>query len=385
MANKITREFNKIIFKKINRSLIKIYDSLADIFTTTGKGKRHVYLYPELRKMNKLMRSFFHHPDLQLTATNNLVPVKIETEDGVVLDALQYITNPDSDKWIISCHWFAGDKYWGLYLARAFIELGYNVLVFDFRNHGKSQKDQPVTMGFLETSDLLAVMKWLYENHKYQHLALMGVSMGAYAVNYVQAKYPKLMKKYRVRFAISDATYGSIKSLLLHIRNVRIRHIVRKKTVGKKINEILNVQNDATGFNWYDIDIFKLYEQDNQPAVVPTFFSHGLNDLVTPPTDTLRLFADRKNKASQDEIIIYNFSTHAMSLKEHYVRQIYHWIMFENKIMGDDERTKKALEKFNLTQDLVLNNPEERYEVYTFYLNPNSDQKGEKKRNAQEH
>lgn len=378
MPTKITKKFNQVVFQKVNRSLIKIYDGLANLFTGSKKNKSHVYLFPELRKMNKLMRKFFKHPDLQLSASNNLVPIKFATEDGVILDGLQYITDKNSDKWIISCHWFAGDKYWGLYLARAFIELGYNVLVFDFRNHGKSQKDQPVTMGLLESLDLLAAMNWLYENHQYKDLALMGVSMGGYAVNYVQAKYPKLMKKYRVRFVISDAAYGSIKSLLLHIRDVRLSRVVRKKTIGKKIDQILNVQNEATGFNWYDIDIFKLYEQDNNPAVVPTFFSHGLNDMVTPPTDTLRLFADRKNKSVQDEIIIYNFSTHALSLKEHYVSQLYHWIMFENKIMGDHESTQRALAKFNLSQDLVLNNPEERYEVYTFYLNPNSDEKATK-------
>lgn len=73
--------------------------------------------------------------------------------------------------------------------------------------------------------------------------------MGAYACNYVAAKYPEYLAKAKLRFVISDVTYGSIKSLLLHIRNVRLNKILGKKAVAKRISEILNSQNQATGCN----------------------------------------------------------------------------------------------------------------------------------------
>lgn len=43
--------------------------------------------------------------------------------------------------------------------------------------------------------------------------------------------------------------------------------------------------------------------------------------------------------------------------------------MFENKIMGNDQLTEAALAKFGITEERLINNPEEKYEVYTYYLN----------------
>lgn len=73
--------------------------------------------------------------------------------------------------------------------------------------------------------------------------------MGAYVQNYVQVAYPELMKKYKLKFSISDVTYGSIKSLLLHIRNVRLKRFLGKRIVARKIDSILTSQNELTGFN----------------------------------------------------------------------------------------------------------------------------------------
>ncbi|ATZ16635.1 alpha/beta hydrolase family protein [Entomoplasma freundtii] len=370
MKSRIAKSFQKTIFRRVNKFLIYFYDALQDIFTVSGKKQGSIYLYPELKKMNKLMRNFYKHPEMQITATDNLIPFKFNTDDGVTLDGIQYLANPKSDKWLISCHWFAGDKYWALYWAKPFIELGYNILVFDFRNHGLSQKNQPVTMGYLETKDLMGAIKWLQENHEYEHLGLLGCSMGAYTCNFVAAKYPEYLAKAKLRFVISDVTYGSIKSLLLHIRNVRLNKLLGKKAVAKKINSILNEQNEATGYNWYDIDIFKIYEQDGSKPLAPTFYSHGLNDKLTPPTDTLRLYSWRQQFNLGDEVIIYNFSPHALSLKDHFCRQVYHWLMFENKVMGNDALTNQALAKFQITEERLMNNKEENYEVYTYYLNP---------------
>lgn len=365
-----TRRLGNFMFKRMNNFLIYFYDGLVDILTATAKRPGAVYVYPELRRMNRMMDRFYHLPMLEITATDNLIPFKFETEDGVILDGLQYISDVDSDKWIIGCHWFAGDKYWSLYWAKPFIELNYNILVFDFRNHGKSQKGQPTTMGLLETYDLLAAMKWLYENHSYKVLGLLGVSMGAYVTNYVQIAYPELMKKYKLKFSISDVGYGSIKSLLLHIRNVRLKKFLGKRIVARKIDNILTNQNELTGFNWYDLDLFRYYEQLRFVPTTPVFFSHGLDDRLTPPTDTLRLYSDRKEYNLGDEILIYNFSNHGYSLKEHFYRQVYHWLMFENKIMKNDALTRKALAAFEINQDHLMNNGQEEAEVYTFYLNP---------------
>ncbi|PPE03951.1 alpha/beta hydrolase [Williamsoniiplasma lucivorax] len=371
MAISIENRIYKKMFKKINLRLIKFFNFLGTFFigSRNSKTKNHVYFYPEIKHMNKVMKKLFKQPQLQLSPFDNLIPFKFETDDHVILSGLQYISNPDSEKWLIACHGFGEDKYWALYATKPFIELGYNILVFDFRNHGESEKNQPVTMGILEQKDLLAAMQWLNENKKYKHLGLLGISMGAFVINIVQAKDEALMKKYLLKFSISDVTYGSIQSLLLHIRNMFFKRIFQKKSVIKKIKKIIECQNEETKLNWNEINIFKLYEKDGKKSSIPTLFTHGLNDLITPPTDSYRLFADRKLFSPLDEILIYDFSAHGFSLKEHFISQAYHWIKFENKVIGTDKKISiKALENMGIDENTILNNKEEKYEINTFYF-----------------
>ncbi|ATZ16777.1 alpha/beta hydrolase [Williamsoniiplasma luminosum] len=371
MKNFFEKRIYRKMFKKINKDLIKFFNLIGTFFcgVSNKKLKKHIYFYPEIRRMNKVMKKLFKQPSLQLSMSDNLIPFKFTTDDNVVLHGMQYITDQNSDKWMIACHGFGEDKYWALYSTKPFIELGYNILAFDFRNHGDSQKEQPVTMGILEQKDLLAAMKWLYENKSYKHLGLLGISMGAFVANIVQAKDEKLMKKYRLKFTISDVTYGSIQTLLLHIRNVFFKKLIGKKRIAQRINRIIQSQNDETNLDWNEIDVFKIYEKDGKKSSIPTLFTHGSNDWVTPPTDSYRLFIDRKSFSPNDEILIYNFSAHGFSLKEHLISQTYHWIKFENKVIGTDKQISiNALEKMGIDQNTILNNQEEKYEIKTFYF-----------------
>ncbi|ATZ19011.1 alpha/beta hydrolase [Williamsoniiplasma somnilux] len=355
------------IFKKINIFFQHFYKYMETPFSL-GNNKSHIYMYPELRKMNKIMSNFYRHKDLQIIAFDNLVPFKFETEDGVVIDAMEYITDPKSDKWIISSHWFAGNKYWALYWAKPFIVLGYNILVYDFRNHGASEKSD-VTMGLKESYDLLGAMNWLKNNKKYKTLGLMGVSMGAFTTNYVLAKHHDKLADYKVKFAISDVTYGSISTLLAHVRNTRFKHSLWKKSTIKVVNAIIKSQSEVTNCDWRDIDIFKYYEKENVPAKVPTFFSAGANDKVVPFADTYRIFVLRSQKNHDDEILVYDWSAHTLALKSHHNKQIYHWLKFENKIIKNDIATKKALEFFGISEEFMKKNPEEKKEIYTLHFN----------------
>ena len=57
----------------------------------------------------------------------------------------------------------------------------YNLVLFDFRNHGQSS-DSPTTQGVREASDLRAMIDWLEREKAPERIALMGVSMGGAAV-----------------------------------------------------------------------------------------------------------------------------------------------------------------------------------------------------------
>lgn len=62
----------------------------------------------------------------------------------------------------------------------------YNVVAFDFRNHGQSGGIQ-TTQGVLEQRDLRAVLDWLDREQAPQLVALLGVSMGGATVANVAA------------------------------------------------------------------------------------------------------------------------------------------------------------------------------------------------------
>ena len=57
----------------------------------------------------------------------------------------------------------------------------YNLVIFDFRNHGQSQA-APTTQGVRESGDLLAVVDWLEAAKGPEQIALLGVSMGGATV-----------------------------------------------------------------------------------------------------------------------------------------------------------------------------------------------------------
>jgi pimeloyl-ACP methyl ester carboxylesterase len=65
----------------------------------------------------------------------------------------------------------------------AILHDAYNLLILDFRNHGRSEQS-PTTQGVREAGDLRAMLDWLEEEKAPQSVALLGVSMGgAAAIN----------------------------------------------------------------------------------------------------------------------------------------------------------------------------------------------------------
>lgn len=68
-------------------------------------------------------------------------------------------------------------------------ELGYPVLVYDFRGHGQSQK-APITVGYQERLDVLAARDFLLSESSRQ-VVVAGVSMGAVASLMAAAESPE--------------------------------------------------------------------------------------------------------------------------------------------------------------------------------------------------
>ena len=68
----------------------------------------------------------------------------------------------------------------------AILHAGYNLVAFDFRNHGQSGQTQ-TTQGVFEQRDVRAMLDWLDREKAPQQVALLGVSMGGATVANVAA------------------------------------------------------------------------------------------------------------------------------------------------------------------------------------------------------
>jgi pimeloyl-ACP methyl ester carboxylesterase len=79
----------------------------------------------------------------------------------------------------------------------------YNLVLFDFRNHGQSTGAQ-TTQGVLEANDLRAVIKWLAQAKKPDQVAVLGVSMGgASALN-------EALSDNKVDALVLDSTHATL-------------------------------------------------------------------------------------------------------------------------------------------------------------------------------
>jgi pimeloyl-ACP methyl ester carboxylesterase len=104
---------------------------------------------------------------------------KIETADGVRI-AAWYIPAGDggaaNGPTVVLAHGYGQNKSTMLPWAELLHD-HYNLVLFDFRNHGQSTGSQ-TTQGVLEASDLRAVIDWLEKAKKPRQLAVLGVAMG---------------------------------------------------------------------------------------------------------------------------------------------------------------------------------------------------------------
>ena len=108
-----------------------------------------------------------------------------------------------SDRAIVMLHGITADRREGLRWVKALHAGGYNLLLFDLRNHGKSDRS-PTSMGYLERLDAMAAVSYLLDVKKMGKVGLFGVSMGA--ATGIQA----MASDGRIRAGVFEAAYANL-------------------------------------------------------------------------------------------------------------------------------------------------------------------------------
>jgi len=119
--------------------------------------------------------------------TNISIPVG---DKGVTLSGW-FFKKLDSNKTVILAHDYGKNRLQfeegTMNIVKGFLNKGYNVLTFDFRNSGKSGGSL-TSMGALEKDDLIAVINYTSKVHNSRHIVLMGFCTGATASILAAAK-----------------------------------------------------------------------------------------------------------------------------------------------------------------------------------------------------
>lgn len=135
---------------------------------------------------------------------------EVRTVDGVPL-AGWYVPaasgiGPTGPTVVVAHGW--GNNKSGMLTHIELLREQYNVVAFDFRNHGQSGGDQ-TTQGVREADDLRAIVDWLLETKGPEQIAALGSSMGGASVAYAASLDE------RIDAVIIDSTHATLSSAII--------------------------------------------------------------------------------------------------------------------------------------------------------------------------
>jgi dipeptidyl aminopeptidase/acylaminoacyl peptidase len=136
------------------------------------------------------------------------------TEDGVRLNGW-FVPCPGSAKTVISCHGWSAERSTIISSTLFLQNKGYNLLYFDFRNHGDSGGHLSSIIPW-ECRDLLAAIRALTEQKKEaaRWIGVWGLSMGGAVALTTAADHPE------IRAVVAESSFTSINETI--IRSAKI-------------------------------------------------------------------------------------------------------------------------------------------------------------------
>lgn len=245
----------------------------------------------------------------------NVKEALIPTFDQTTLEAFLIISAKPTNKWIVVLHGWMQNRYSILYLAKPFYDAGFNVLVYNARNHGSNQ-DSTTTFGLNEAKDLFFVIKYLKEKYQKDNIeiALIGNSMGASTI--LQALVDYDLSAMNVKSAIFDCGYDDFSHMIKILGITRIDHHWFWFYYGLKF--WLKYQDK---FNISDIVPIKKMQNCSK---TPILFIHGTKDQTVPITMTKKLFQEKikyektvRNK-KPSELLIIEGARHVEAMTTNY-------------------------------------------------------------------
>ena len=133
----------------------------------------------------------------------------VESYDGYVLH-VQLLKNPTTTRrYMLLSHGYTDNRFGALKYTRMYLDLGFNVIVYDLRGHGENEATF-CTYSARERRDLLALIE--DSRARYGDMTLFGIhgeSLGA-ATSVAVLEY-----KPEIDFVVADCGFGNIRDVLV--------------------------------------------------------------------------------------------------------------------------------------------------------------------------
>jgi len=218
----------------------------------------------------------------------------IDSYDGYRLGCT-YVPLEGSHKLVIITHGHTYSRWGSVKYLMLFRKLGYGAVIYDDRGHGDNAK-HPVTMGFHEAKDLLAVIADARNRFgdAAQEIGLHGESMGS-AITLMA-----LAHEQRLSFAVADCGYSDLQFFTRQFLKENFHLPSFFVTIASLMAKLLY------GYSFKEVSPITAIK-DNK---VPICFIHGAADDFIDPVNGQRMY-DAAN--CQKEIHLFEGAGHALS------------------------------------------------------------------------
>lgn len=229
---------------------------------------------------------------------------RIPSYDGYILHATFIPAEKPGDRYVIISHGYTINRMGSLKYMHLFHELGYNCLIYDNRSHGDNRRGV-CTMGKRESSDLLALIRYVYQRFGDDiYLGLHGESMGA------ALQIMALREKPKLQFIVNDCGFARLMDVITH--NVgKILHLPRWICYPANVVSLCYF-----GFSYTELNPVDALKENR----VPICFMHGAEDDFIPCSHSEQMHAATQGYS---ELHLFPGAEHALSIdsdEERYAR-----------------------------------------------------------------
>lgn len=249
--------------------------------------------------------------------------IEVESSFGYKLAGTYIFNAKPTNNTVIIVHGITASRWESMKYADMYLDMGFNVVVYDSRYHGKSGGND-ISLGFFEKKDLDNVVKWVKWVNPNAIIGVHGESLGA-VTSLLQASLDQ--SKRNVNFYVVDCPYSDIPELLSMklSKSEKPEHQLTSKFILFYANL---VALNKSGFSLNAVSPIKAIKDIKTPVM----FIHGSNDTFIPASMSLELYLE---KPGAKTIYISPDAEHAMSYlvnKDEYTAKVKQFLI-QNKFI----------------------------------------------------